>query len=100
MKYDNSKLDLMDSLRKGNVQSVTGVIDGKEQKQFVEANPKFKSVNVYDENMQKLGARESKSEKQAEGASQSARKSEKVEVADAQVVGDSPKATKKRGQKV
>lgn len=100
LQYDNSKLDLMDSLKKGNVQSVTAVIDGVEQKQFVEANPKFKSVNVYDENMQKLGARESKSEKQAEGESQSAKKAEKVEVADAEVVGESQKTSIKRGQKV
>jgi hypothetical protein len=55
---------------------------------------------VYDENMQRLGSRESKSEKQAEGASQSAKKSEKVEAADADAVRDSPKAKKNRGQKV
>jgi len=100
LKYDNSKLDLMDSLKKGNIQSVSFQVDGKEEKHFVEANPKFKSVTVYDENMQKLGARESKSEKQAEGESQSAKKAEKAEVKDAEVVGESQKAKKSRGQKV
>ncbi|WP_237421189.1 hypothetical protein [Flavobacterium sp. Sd200] len=100
LQRNDFKDDLIDSLKKGNIQSVTFQVDGAEQKHFVEANPKFKTVNVYDENMQKLGARESKSEKQAEGASQSAKKAEKAEVADAEAPGNSKKAKKDVGQKV
>jgi len=92
----------MDSLKKGNVQSVTFQVDGKEQKHFIEANPQFKTVNVYDSDMQRLGSRESKSEKQAEGAGQDNKRAAKTEVKNAEAVGDAPKADakKKRGQKV
>lgn len=99
---DDYKESLMDSLKKGNVQSVTFQVDGKEQKHFIEANPQFKTVNVYDSDMQRLGSRESKSEKQAEGAGQDNKRAAKTEVKNAEAVGDAPKADakKKRGQKV
>jgi len=41
---------LIDSIRKGNRQSVTFVKDGVEIKRFVEATPQFKGINFYDEN--------------------------------------------------
>jgi len=100
---DDFKDSLMDSLKKGNVQSVTFQMDGKEQKHFIEANPQFKTVNVYDSDMQRLGSRESKSEKQSQGESQDNKRAAKTGVKDAEVVGDdAPKADakKKRGQKV
>ncbi len=54
LKYnDLTALDeLMDSLKKGNVQSVMLSVDGEDQKMFVSANPRFKAINVYDENME------------------------------------------------
>ena len=42
---------LMKSLQKGNIQSVTFQINGNEQKMFIEANPQFKTVNIYDKEM-------------------------------------------------
>ena len=48
------KAALMQSLEKGNRQAVTFVQEGKEQRQFVEANPQFKSITVYDGNMQRV----------------------------------------------
>jgi hypothetical protein len=60
------KNDLLNSLKKGNLQSVTFVVNGVESKQYVEANPHFKTVNVYDGNMQRINNRESKDQKQAE----------------------------------
>ncbi|MBP1222319.1 hypothetical protein [Flavobacterium sp. 1355] len=53
----------MNSLKKGNIQSVTFVIAGEERKQFVEANPHFKTINVYDSAMQRINDRESKDQK-------------------------------------
>jgi len=42
---------LLRSLEKGNLQSVTFETDGNTSKMFVEANPQFKAVNIYDGHM-------------------------------------------------
>ena len=65
------KDDLMDSIKKGNRQSVTFLNEGKEEKHFIEANPQFKTINVYDANMQRIDNRQSKTEKQGENESES-----------------------------
>ncbi len=46
---------LLMSLEKGNVQSVTMAAEGREQMFFIEANPQFKSITVYDAHMKLLG---------------------------------------------
>jgi hypothetical protein len=48
---------LMQSLQKGNVQSVTIEKDGSSHKMFIEANPQYKNVTLYDSNM-KMVAKE------------------------------------------
>lgn len=68
------KEDLLNSLKKGNLQSVTFVISGIESKQYIEANPQFKTVNVYDGNLQRINHRESKDQKQAESNEKSVSK--------------------------
>lgn len=49
------KEKLMKSLSKGNLQHVTFVKNGTEEKMFIEANPQYKTLNVYDHKMQKKG---------------------------------------------
>ncbi|WP_230328244.1 hypothetical protein [Flavobacterium sp. LC2016-13] len=71
------KEDLLNSLKKGNLQSATFVVSGVESKMFVEANPQFKTVNVYDENLQRINHRESKEEKKAESQKESVSKDQK-----------------------
>jgi hypothetical protein len=91
------KEDLMDSLKKGNLQSATFVKEGKESKQYVEANPQFKMVNVYDDNKQRIGNRKSKEEKQSEGESKSTKQDNKKQSQNADDDGpDIPKEGKKR----
>lgn len=68
------KDDLLNSLKKGNIQSVTFVVDGVEKKQFVEANPQFKTVNIYDGAMQRINHRESKDQKQGHDEGKTAAK--------------------------
>ncbi|GEC73798.1 hypothetical protein SAMN05443543_103390 [Flavobacterium flevense] len=68
---------LMDSIKKGNRQSVTFVKDGNEIKQYVEANPQFKTINVYDSNMKRIDNRQSKEEKQTGGETKSAKQEAK-----------------------
>lgn len=58
LKYPDKEADLMQSLKKGNVQSVTIEKDGSSHKMFIEADPQFKKVNLYDSSM-KLVAKES-----------------------------------------
>ena len=58
MKEQDKEKALMQSLQKGNVQSVTIEKDGNSHKMFIEADPQYKKVNLYDANM-KLVAKES-----------------------------------------
>lgn len=88
------KEDLLNSLKKGNIQSVTFVIGGEERKQYVEANPQFKTVNVYDESMQRINDRESKEQKK----NQSESKSEGKEAKQNQN-GDADAGSQKNGKK-
>jgi len=46
---------LMQSLQKGNIQSVTIEVNGEQRKMFIEANPQYKTVNLYNDRMQRLG---------------------------------------------
>ena len=48
------KSRLLESLQRGNRQSVTININGQEKKVFIEAAPQFKSLNFYDSNQQRL----------------------------------------------
>jgi len=45
---------LMHSLQKGNIQSVTIGLNGESQKMFIEANPQYKTVNIFNNKMQRL----------------------------------------------
>lgn len=93
------KEDLLNSLRKGNIQSVTFVVAGEERKQFVEANPHFKTVNVYDTAMQRINDRESKDEKKNESESKTTTKEAKEKQdPDSESESDSKKNTKKKKQ--
>lgn len=66
MKDPEGAKKLMESLQKGNVQSVTLEKDGSAQKMFIEADPKFKSVKLYDAQM-KLVTKEGLSSYQSVG---------------------------------
>lgn len=95
------KSNLIDSLKKGNLQSVTFQIDGIDQKRYIEANPQFKTINVYDGNMQRVDNRQVKSEKQSSQQGQSAKqesKKEKQSVTDDEGP-EVPKASQKRRRK-
>lgn len=81
---------LMTSLQKGNVQSVTIEKDGESHKMFMEANPQYKNVTLYDSNM-KMVAKESIGQYQA--GIEKAAKAVKEDVA------DDKKKDLKQGQK-
>ncbi len=60
------KKELIYSLKKGNLQSVSFLKEGKEIKQFVAANPQFKTVTLYDEDRKRIDMRQEITEKQGE----------------------------------
>ncbi|OYX81564.1 MAG: hypothetical protein B7Y83_17100, partial [Flavobacteriales bacterium 32-34-25] len=93
------KEDLMDSIKKGNRQSVTFVKDGNEIKQYVEANPQFKTINVYDSNMKRIDNRQSKEEKQTEGETKSAKQEAKKQNQSDDTDGPEVPQEKKRRKK-
>ena len=49
-----SRADIIQSLQKGNLQSVTLKDGYSEQKIFIEANPRFKTINVYDSSLKMI----------------------------------------------
>lgn len=54
MKADDEKM-LMKSLERGNLQMITMQAPGGDIRVFIEANPQYKSINVYDNKMVRLG---------------------------------------------
>ncbi|WP_268223485.1 hypothetical protein [Sinomicrobium oceani] len=69
--------NLVESLKKGNPASATLVREGMEdQKVYVVANPKFKSITLYDSNMQRLGRK--RQEKQDTSKKQGQKESQAV----------------------
>ena len=76
---DDFKDSLIDSVKKGNLQSATFLNNGTEQKHYIEANPQFKTINIYDHNMQRIDNRQSKAERKTEAESQSAKQDNKKE---------------------
>ena len=51
---DEARMKLIKSLEKGNLQAVSFEQKGKEERRFIEANPKFKTLNVYDSEMKRI----------------------------------------------
>ena len=97
------KTRLLESLQKGNRQAVTFTKDGADQRMFVEANPKFKTVTVYSESMQRV---QSHSQKEKEAPQQSVKQENKRESMkqasdDAgDFAGPKQKRSRKKGQSI
>lgn len=88
------KDDLISSLKKGNFQSATFIKDGAEVKQFIEANPQFKTVTVYDADRNRMDARQSKKEEESLKSSSSKSKNVKEDSSDTE-----PEQEKKESSK-
>jgi hypothetical protein len=57
-----TKERLMQSLERGNLHHVTFTKADKEEKMFIDANPQFKSLNIYDSNLKKVHQENKKKE--------------------------------------
>lgn len=100
---EQEKTKLIESLQKGNRQAVTFLQDGTEQRMFIEANPRFKSVNVYDSAMQRV---QSHSQKEKNAPEQSVKQdvmkeSRKQKEDDGESLpGQKQKRSRKKGQSI
>lgn len=61
---EKNKEQLMESLKKGNRQSVTLVQGNTSAQFFVEANPKDRTINVYDAKLKRVSVKEELTEGQ------------------------------------
>jgi hypothetical protein len=93
---NQQKQELMRSLRKGNAQQVTVEQDGKSHKYYIVASPQYKTLNVYDSNMQTVKREQilKQHNKPEQSQSQSKKQSQK------NTPDDSPKKQQSRKQKV
>ena len=66
---DADRVKLLESLERGNRQVVTFSSEQGAQKRFIEANPQFKSITVYDDNQRRI--RQSEHQGKAQSASES-----------------------------
>jgi len=99
MMNETDKTKLMNSLQRGNRQSVTWQQDGKEQKIYLEASPQFKLLNMYDGNMKRINA-QSMQERQGEGQSiKSTAKKETIKAGKAEDDGEGPKQVQRKSRK-
>ncbi|MCO5240533.1 MAG: hypothetical protein M9904_10805, partial [Chitinophagaceae bacterium] len=83
------------------LQSVTFQINGVDQKQYVEANPQFKTINIYDGGMKRVESRQSKKEQQSDEESQPVKQQSRKEkqAAPEDDGPELPKASRKRKRK-
>lgn len=58
LQNEKFKESLIRSLERGNLQSATFMVNGKEEKLYISANPAFKSLNAYSSDMQKISLTE------------------------------------------
>lgn len=70
---------LIESLKKGNRQTVTLHVNDNSERHFIEANPQFKTINIYDGHMQRLTNKSSQGNKQSETESKSLKQETKKE---------------------
>jgi hypothetical protein len=91
---ETSKKELLDSLKKGNVQIATFIKEGSEVKQYVEANPQFKTIKLYDEQMQPLHSRKLQEEKQDHSQGQENTSKQQNEKAGQEASDEGPGAEK------
>ena len=89
---ETSKQQLIESLQKGNRQAVTHVDNGEERRYFIEANPLYKTIKVYDSNMQQIQNREFRSQGQSKESKENEKNSLKSD-------SDEPAKREKKSRK-
>ena len=92
---DEEKIKLLKSLEKGNLQPVTFLKEGKEEKMFISANPQYKTLDLYDTKMQKQFQGIEKKEAKESDKSKEKKETQKQEVEEE---GEGKKERKKKSK--
>lgn len=90
---------LLQSLEKGNIQSATFLKEGLEVKMFIEANPKERTINIYDSHMNRLTNEQKQDFMELPSPAGKEQKQKQTTKADGIDDGDSPELKKKRSRK-
>lgn len=86
--------EIVKSLKTGNTTPVTFLKEGKEEKMFIEANPQFKTLNIYDGSMKKIFQENAK--KEGQSPREPEKKQDKTEKKDADEGDRTQKSFRKR----
>lgn len=100
---EQDKARLMESLQRGNRQAVTFIKEGSEQRMYIEANPRFKTLNIYDSSMQRVHSQSQKEKNDPEqSVKQDTKKESRKQGADEEEGFDQPKQkrSRKKGQSI
>ena len=98
------KGNLIDFLKKGNLQSATFINDGKEEKRFISANPKFKIINLFDNDIKRIGSKKNqekdnkKDQTEKKGNTQKTGKGNKTADTSEPEAPDVPEQRKRKGK--
>ena len=99
LQNESHKEDLMNSLKKGNLQSATFIKDGQEVKQYIEANPQFKTLTVYDAQQKRVDTRQSNVQQQSQEEGKGQKESQKAKAGDADDEAPGEEKQKKQRRK-
>lgn len=98
LRDNTDKERLIESLKKGNKQSITYYHEGEERKGFAQANPQYKSVKLLDEKGKEVRSSARQSEKQKEQSS--AKQKTKQSTGEDDGKKESDKQSRRRGKRV
>ncbi|MBX2968229.1 MAG: hypothetical protein KF803_02575 [Cyclobacteriaceae bacterium] len=93
----DEKTKVMKSLEKGNLTQVTFAREGGEDKMYIAANPQYKSLDVYDANLQKKYQGIERKEKPDQDKSQEKKETQKQDVDEEGETKKNKKSSKRKG---
>ena len=99
LENNSHKDDLINSLKKGNLQSATFIKDGQEVKQYIEANPQFKSLNIYDDAQKRVDMSQSKGQGESQQKGKNQKESQKAKAGEGDDEGPGDEKQKKQRRK-
>ena len=97
LENNSHKDDLMNSLKKGNLQSATFIKEGQEVKQYIEANPQFKNLTIYDDAQKRVDVNQSKGQGKSQQEGKIQKESQKAKAGEGDE--DAPGEQKEKKQR-
>jgi hypothetical protein len=99
LQNESHKEDLMNSLKKGNLQSATFIKEGQEVRQYIEANPQFKTLTLYDAQQKRVDTRQSNVQQQSQEEGKGQKESQKTKAGEGDEEAPGEEKQKKQRRK-